>query len=207
MKAKLYIVAAMLASVSLWTSPMTSWAEPTEEIVEELIIEEDEYEYEYEYEDVDLEEAIALAEVTEAYACGPGVEIAEAEVEAEEAEAELRQYVIDYALQFVGNRYVAGGNDPNTGADCSGFVKYVLQHAAGIELNRSSREQAKQGTTVSAEEMQPGDLVFYGNGSKVNHVAMYIGDGKIVHASTEKTGIKVSSWDYRSPIRIASFLE
>ena len=54
--------------------------------------------------------------------------------------------------------------------------------------------------------MQPGDLIFYGNGSRVNHVAMYIGDGQIVHASTERTGIKVSNWNYRTPVRIASVL-
>ena len=54
--------------------------------------------------------------------------------------------------------------------------------------------------------MQPGDLLFYGNGRRVNHVAMYIGDGQIVHASTAKTGIKISRWNYRTPVRIASFI-
>ena len=126
--------------------------------------------------------------------------------QAAEEKAELRRDVVDYALSFVGGRYVWGGNDPHTGADCSGFVKYVMQNAAGVSLCRSSREQATQGRTVSADEMQPGDLLFYGNGRSVNHVAMYIGDGQIVHASTEKTGIKVSRWNYRQPVRIASFI-
>ena len=141
---------------------------------------------------------------------GPGVEkeISEEEntEDAETAEEQLRENVVDYALSFVGGRYVWGGNDPHTGADCSGFVRYVLQNAAGVSLYRRSAEQATQGRTVSAAEMQPGDLLFYGSGRSVNHVAMYIGNGQIVHASTERTGIKVSQWNYRQPVRIASFL-
>lgn len=134
-------------------------------------------------------------------------EAAEREAEEEaKAEEESRQAVVDYALSFVGGTYVYGGNDPHSGVDCSGFTRYVMSHAAGIYLNRSSREQVRQGLTVSAEQMKPGDLLFYGNGSRVNHVALYIGDGKIVHASTERTGIKVSPWNYRAPVRIASFL-
>ena len=130
--------------------------------------------------------------------------------EAEEALArekeELRQEVVDYALSFVGGRYVWGGEDPHSGADCSGFVRYVLSNTAGVSMSRSSYEQAREGATVSPEEMQPGDLLFYGNGRRVNHVAMYIGDGQIVHASTAKTGIKISRWNYRTPVRIASFI-
>ena len=71
-------------------------------------------------------------------------------------------------------------------------------------MNRSSRSQATQGTQIGANQMQPGDLIFYGNGSRINHVAMYIGDGQIVHASTERTGIKISTWNYRSPVKIVS---
>ncbi len=123
----------------------------------------------------------------------------------ENAEA-LRREVVDYALSFVGGRYVWGGEDPHSGADCSGFVRYVLSNTAGVSMSRSSYDQAREGATVSPEEMQPGDLLFYGNGRRVNHVAMYIGDGQIVHASTKKTGIKVSRWDYRTPVRIASFI-
>ena len=141
---------------------------------------------------------------------GPGVEkeISEEEIteDAEAAEEQLRENVVDYALSFVGGRYVWGGNDPHTGADCSGFVRYILSNTAGVSMSRTSADQAREGTTVSAEEMQPGDLLFYGKGSRVNHVAMYIGDGQIVHASTARTGIKVSQWNYRNPIRIASFI-
>lgn len=125
-------------------------------------------------------------------------------VEAESGD--VRQDVVDYALTFLGNPYVYGGSDPNTGTDCSGFTSYVLEHAGGVDMNRSSRSQATQGTQVSAEQMQPGDLVFYANGSRINHVGLYIGDGQIVHASTERTGIKISPWTYRNPVKIVSVL-
>lgn len=148
---------------------------------------------------------------------GPSLEAQQAKAEAEakakaEQEAEAarnsvasaRQNLVNYALQFVGGPYRAGGNDPRTGADCSGFTKYVMQHGAGITMNRSSGSQATQGVAVSSSQMQPGDLIFYGSGSGINHVALYIGNGQIVHASTYKTGIKVSQWNYRSPVKIIS---
>jgi cell wall-associated NlpC family hydrolase len=133
------------------------------------------------------------------------LEALEALEDAEDAEElSIRQKLVNYALQFVGRPYRAGGSDPNTGADCSGFVRYVMAHGAGINMNRSSREQATQGTQISAAQMQPGDLLFYSHGSRIDHVAMYIGDGRIVHASTERTGIKTSKWNYRTPVRIVS---
>ena len=124
-----------------------------------------------------------------------------------EEKASLRSQLVNYALQFVGNRYVWGGNDPHTGADCSGFVKYCYSHVAGITLERVSRSQAKQGTRVDAASMKPGDLVFYTNRSgTVNHVAMYIGNGQIVHAASRRSGIKISNWKYRTPYRIVNML-
>ena len=120
--------------------------------------------------------------------------------------ARQRRQTVEFALQFVGGTYVFGGVDPNNGVDCSGFTRYVYQPGLGISLNRSSGSQASQGTAVSASDMQPGDLLFYGSGKGINHVAMYIGDGKIVHASTEATGIKVSNWNYRNPVKIVSML-
>lgn len=136
-----------------------------------------------------------------------GYLMADGTSEVVEAEAgDVRQNVVDYALSFIGNPYVYGGSDPNTGTDCSGFTSYVLEHAGGVDMNRSSRSQATQGTQVSAEQIQPGDLVFYANGSRINHVGLYIGDGQIVHASTERTGIKISPWTYRNPVKIVSVL-
>ena len=132
---------------------------------------------------------------------------AEAEAAAAAAQvASKRQSVVNYALQFVGGPYRAGGNDPHTGADCSGFVKYVMQYGAGVSMNRSSVTQSTQGVAINANQMQPGDLIFYGNGSRINHVAMYIGNGQIVHASTYTTGIKISNWNYRTPVKITNVL-
>ncbi|HJB06384.1 MAG TPA: C40 family peptidase [Candidatus Enterocloster faecavium] len=117
-----------------------------------------------------------------------------------------RQQLVDYALQFLGGSYRYGGSDPNTGVDCSGFIRYIMQNGAGVSMNRSSGSQAQQGSAISADEMQPGDLIFYGSGSRINHVGMYIGNGQIVHASTEATGIKLSPWNYRTPVKITNVL-
>jgi len=133
-------------------------------------------------------------------------QIETAEEAAARQSAEKRQEIVEYGLQFVGNRYVYGGTNPNTGADCSGFTSYVMRHAAGIELPHSSRGQAGCGRVISEAEIRPGDLLFYGSGSRINHVAIYIGDGQIVHASTERTGIKVSDWMYRKPVKIVNVL-
>ncbi len=121
-------------------------------------------------------------------------------------ETSLRQRVVSYALSFLGGPYCYGGSDPNTGVDCSGFTRYVMSNVAGIELSRSSKTQSNDGVSVSADQMQPGDLIFYAGSSGIDHVAMYIGAGKIVHASTYSTGIKISDWNYRTPVKIVSVL-
>ena len=117
-----------------------------------------------------------------------------------------RQQLVEYAMQFLGGPYRYGGSDPHTGTDCSGFTRYVMLHGAGVSLGRSSGNQAQQGTPISADQMQPGDLLFYGSGSRINHVGMYIGNGQIIHASTEATGIKLSPWNYRTPVKITNVL-
>ena len=117
-----------------------------------------------------------------------------------------RQDLVNYALQFLGCAYRAAGSSPSTGFDCSGFVWYVMRNSAGVTLNRSSRSQATQGVAISAEQMRPGDLIFYGSGNYINHVTMYIGDGQVVHASTYKTGVKTSPWNYRTPVKIVNVL-
>ena len=132
---------------------------------------------------------------------------AEAELEAAiEVENDLRSEIVTYALQFVGNRYKYGGTNPNTGVDCSGFTSYVMRHAAEVELPHSSGGQSRMGRQISSSEMRPGDIICYGSGKRINHVALYIGNGQIVHASTERTGIKVSRWNYRTPVRIVNVL-
>lgn len=120
--------------------------------------------------------------------------------------AERREEIVDYAMQFIGNKYVYGGTNPNTGADCSGFTSYVMRQAAGVELAHSSRAQSGQGRVINASEIRPGDLIFYGSGKSINHVAMYIGNGQIVHASNERNGILVSDWMYRKPVKIVNVL-
>ncbi len=119
---------------------------------------------------------------------------------------DLRQRVVNYAVQFVGNPYRWGGTNPNTGADCSGFVQYVMGHSAGVKLNRTSIMQSREGQEVSSAVMEPGDLLFYASKGVVDHVAMYIGEGKIVHAANSRSGIKISTWNYRQPVRIRRVL-
>lgn len=155
-------------------------------------------------EEADAEEAEAEADSDEDEA---EEEEAVEEIEAAiEVENDLRSEIVTYALQFVGNRYKYGGTNPNTGVDCSGFTSYVMRHAASVELPHSSSGQSRVGRVVSSSEMRPGDIICYGSGKKINHVALYIGNGQIVHASTERTGIKVSRWNYRTPVRIVNVL-
>lgn len=107
--------------------------------------------------------------------------------------------IASYALKFVGNPYVYGGTSLTNGADCSGFVMSVYK-SFGYSLPRTSSSQASVGTRVDMGSLQPGDLVFYTGGSgSINHVAIYIGGGKVVHASNPRSGIKTSSLNYRTP--------
>lgn len=117
-----------------------------------------------------------------------------------------RVSIVEYAKQFLGNPYVWGGTSLTKGADCSGFTMSIYAHY-GVSLPHSSSAQSQMGTRVSADEVKPGDLLFYGSGNHVNHVAMYIGGGKVIHASTERTGIKISNAFYRTPITIRRFLD
>ncbi len=106
------------------------------------------------------------------------------------------QQIADFACKYIGYPYRAGGTSLTEGADCSGFVMAVYQ-AFGYSLPRSSYSQAGAGREVSYSEAQPGDIIYYGG-----HVGIYIGNGQIVHASTERTGIKITSATYRSIITV-----
>jgi len=99
--------------------------------------------------------------------------------------------IASYACQFIGNPYVAGGTSLTNGADCSGFTQAVYR-AFGKSIPRNSSSQREYGTAVSYDEAQPGDIICYSG-----HVALYIGGGYIVHASTERTGIKIGNATYR----------
>lgn len=118
-----------------------------------------------------------------------------------------RSQLVNYALQFVGNRYVWGGTSLTNGVDCSGFTMRVMEKF-GVSLPHYSGSQAQMGKKVSSANMQPGDLIFYaGSNGKVNHVAIYIGNGRIVHAASRRSGIKTSTWNYRTPVAIRSMLD
>ena len=114
------------------------------------------------------------------------------------------QSVVDYAMQFRGNPYVWGGTSLTNGTDCSGFTQSVLANF-GISISRTAASQSGGGTAVDMSNLQPGDLLFYDNGSGIGHVSMYIGNGQVVHASNEQTGIIVSSVDYRTACAARSY--
>ena len=139
-------------------------------------------------EGVELETAITLME----YRYGKGV-------------TDIQMEICEFARQFVGNPYRWGGTSLTNGADCSGFTLSVYANY-GVSLPHSSKAQANCGTRIDLSELQPGDLVFYG-GKNIHHVAMYIGNGQVVHAQSTNTGIVVSSMNYNTPTRAVRILE
>ena len=118
--------------------------------------------------------------------------------------SDVRVALVNNALQYVGNRYVWGGTSLTNGVDCSGFTMQIYAQY-GIYLPHSSRAQAGYGRSISASEAQPGDLFFYGSGG-ISHVAIYMGGGQIVHASSARTGIKISNAFYRTPLKVVRLL-
>lgn len=141
---------------------------------------------------VTLAQALPTAKTIEQVKYGDGV-------------SDVRASVVSYALQFVGNRYVWGGTSLENGVDCSGFTMRILGKY-GVLLPHSSKAQPSCGTKISASDAKPGDLFFYGSGRSISHVAIYIGNGQIVHASNKRDGIKVSNAYYRNPICVARYL-
>lgn len=141
---------------------------------------------------VTLAQALPTAKTIEQVKYGDGV-------------SDVRASAVSYALQFVGNRYVWGGTSLENGIDCSGFTMRILGKY-GISLPHSSKAQPSYGTKISASEAKPGDLFFYGSGRSISHVAIYIGNGQIVHASNKRDGIKVSNAYYRNPICVTRYL-
>lgn len=117
-----------------------------------------------------------------------------------------RTQIANYATQFLGNPYVWGGTSLTNGADCSGFTMSVMAHF-GVSLPHHSGSQANYGKSIKSSEMRPGDLIFYTNsGGTINHVALYIGNGQVCHASNARDGIKISTWNYRTPAKIVNVL-
>ena len=119
-----------------------------------------------------------------------------------------REAIVQYSMQFLGNPYVWGGTSLTNGADCSGFTLSLFAQF-GIGLPRVAQAQAYSGggRHVSLDQIQPGDLLFYGSASNIGHVAMYIGNGQIIHASDETTGIVISSYNYRQPVCAVNYID
>lgn len=118
----------------------------------------------------------------------------------------INKKVVKYAKKFLGNRYVYGGSSLKHGTDCSGFIMKVYQHF-GYRLARSSAAQSKNGRKVKGSKLQLGDLLFYKKRGRISHVSMYIGDGKVIHASNEKNGIIISNVGYRRACRYVRILK
>lgn len=111
--------------------------------------------------------------------------------------------IASYAQQFIGNPYRYGGNSLTSGIDCSGFTQQIMAKF-GYSISRTSSSQSGDGRAVSTSNLRAGDLVFYGDGGSIDHVALYIGGGQVVHASNSapypRGGIKISNVNYRTPI-------
>lgn len=115
--------------------------------------------------------------------------------------------VVSYALQFVGNKYRYGGSSLTNGTDCSGFTMSVYKKF-GYNLIHNAYGQLKKTKSVKMKKIQPGDLIFYGSSkASCSHVALYIGNNKVVHASTETTGIVVSDYNYRKYVAVGRVLK
>ena len=143
--------------------------------------------------------------VTVQYALQEAIEYYPA-VEAANAAMAFRNKIVNFACQFVGNRYVWGGTSLTHGCDCSGFTQSVLKNF-GISVPRVSRDQARSGSKVTSANMRPGDLIFYANRSgTINHVGMYIGNGQVVNAASTRSGIRIYRWNYRTPVAIRNVI-
>lgn len=117
-----------------------------------------------------------------------------------------RVKLVNLAKNHLGERYVWGGTRLGVGVDCSGFTQAVYRKL-GISISRTSRSQASGGTKISSSDLKPGDLVFYGSSSYINHVAMYIGGGRVIHASNPRDGIKISNMRYRTPVKYVRYIK
>ena len=195
-------VASMIAIVNTQTLKVRE--EPnTDSVVITLIPQEEELEV---VEVMDNGWVKFLLDDEEAYVSGEFVDVEErlekavtlTELLYGQGVSNVRVDLVQYAKQFIGNPYVWGGTSLTNGADCSGFTLSIYKKY-NVSLPHHAASQAQLGTKVSMGEIQPGDLVFYAKNGSINHVAIYIGNGQVVHASSPKTGIKISSVNYRTP--------
>ena len=119
---------------------------------------------------------------------------------------ELRTAIVDYAMQYLGNKYVHGGRSLTSGTDCSGFTCYIYKDF-GYSLSRTPGGQySTNGRSVSYDEIQPGDIICYGK-SKCTHVGLYIGDGQIIHSANSRKGVIISAADYDNILAIKNVID
>lgn len=118
----------------------------------------------------------------------------------------LRQQIVDYAMQFLGNRYISGGTSLEGGTDCSGFTCFIYKDF-GYSIDRTPAGQYNSaGRTISYSEIQPGDIICYGNGT-CTHVAIYIGNGQIIHSANSRKGVVIYEADYDTIMAVKSILD
>ncbi len=121
--------------------------------------------------------------------------------------AELRSSIVNYAMQFLGNRYVHGGNSLVTGTDCSGFTSLIYKEF-GYSLSRTpSGQLSSNGRSIDYSQIQPGDIICYGKGGKCTHVALYIGNGQIIHSANSRKGVVIYQADYDTMIGIKNVID
>ena len=136
---------------------------------------------------------LAISLVLLLAACGGGRHRADAPLVAGTPRAGAANEVLFRAMSLVGTPYRHGGNTPEGGFDCSGLVGYVYRSVLGMELPRVSRQMATSGEAVERTALVPGDLVFFGRRGRVNHVGIYVGEGRFLHAPSRGKDVRVDS--------------
>lgn len=140
----------------------------------------------------DADQALPSMESVEAVSPSPSVTVSpSSSPAAAEYEGDV---IVREALEFEGGKYVYGGYSPETGFDCSGMI-YYLYRQHGYRLNRVAADQATNGVHIEREELLPGDIVCFSRGSRVNHVGLYIGDNRFIHAQDSETGVVITDLD------------
>lgn len=124
-----------------------------------------------------------------------------------ESTGELRKAIVEYAMQFLGNKYVHGGQSLVTGTDCSGFTSLIYAEF-GYSVSRTpSGQLSNDGKGISYSEIQPGDIICYGSSGKCTHVALYIGDGQIIHAANSRKGVVIYNADYDTILGVKNLID
>ena len=120
---------------------------------------------------------------------------------------ELRSGIIEYAKQFLGNRYVHGGQSLESGTDCSGFTSLIYAQFGYSVCLTPSGQLANDGRSIAYSEARPGDIICYGSGGKCTHVALYMGDGQIIHSANSRKGVVIYQADYDTIIGVKSIID